>query len=196
MTMRNRAWFAVAMLGALALTASAQTRPRHEAFNGALGIGFGKLRTACAGCAQANDGAFQFTARGGWTMTDAFIVSGDFVVFQKHVQDDRGNDANTNYYAFTADVLWYPSKRWEIFFKGGGGVSSTSLSLDTPVGARHVKASAPLLRIGMGTDMRLGRSWALTPYVDYLLGLDATTNISGVKIKSSILLFGAAVTWP
>ena len=114
MTMPRRTWMVGVMLGAFALSASAQTRPRHEGFNAALGVGFGKLTTSCSMCTDpANDGAFQFTTRGGWTMSDAFIVSADVLVFQKHLADIvTGEEFNTNFYALTADALWYPSKRW------------------------------------------------------------------------------------
>lgn len=198
MTMRWRAWFAGVMVGAVALTASAQTRPRHEGFNAALGIGFGKLGTSCSGCTlPARDGAFQATIRGGWTLSDAFIIAGEGLIFQKHLADNvTGETFNTNYTVLTAEALWYPSRRWDIFFKGGAGVSNIQISLHTPLGVRRVKATAPALRIGIGIDMRFGRTWSLSPYLDYLLGLTSGTNIDGLNIRSSMLLFGAAVTWP
>jgi hypothetical protein len=185
-------------LGAIAMTARAQVAPRHKGFTAGIGVAQGKLRVSCSGCTfPAKEGALVATFKAGWSLSDALILNGDFAIYTKHMEDNvTGAEQNTNYQLMTAALQWYPSRKWEHFFKFGGGFSHSTMALDvSSLGARDIKTTGATTRVGFGTDLRFGRKWSLTPYVDYAMGLKANTSVDGLTVKVSMLLFGATITW-
>jgi hypothetical protein len=176
--------------------AMAQVGPRHAGLTWTGGVGLGKLKTECTGCSRdARETAMSAALRVGWTLHDQIIVSVDGLIFQKQQQDNRGEAANTNYSSDAGVVQIYPSSRVGFFFKGGVGIANISQSQDTSLGLRDLEASSIVMRLGAGTDMRFGRAWSLTPFIDYLFGSATESNVAGIDVKPSLLFFGVGITF-
>ncbi|HYV97937.1 MAG TPA: hypothetical protein VE967_10815 [Gemmatimonadaceae bacterium] len=184
-------------LAAFATAAAAQTKARHTGWSFGLGVADGKLRVSCSGCEfPAKEGGLEGVFQVGWSLSDAIIILADGQVYAKHQEDSRGNPANTDYQMGSVVAQWYPSRKWEHFLKAGFGMSHTAMFLDvSSLGLRDVRSNNGVMRMGLGTDLRFGRNWSLTPFLDYSLGMSANTNVAGIKAKVSMLSFGVAATW-
>jgi hypothetical protein len=196
--MDARRWCIAVMAGALAFSAAtAQTRPRHQAWNIALGVGQGLLTPTCSSCANVDrERAFIAIARVGWTVRDRFILGVDGGVYQRQRFEGRDETVSTDYQVVTIDALFYANHRSEVFLKFGFGISHLSAMLNPGTGYRQMSMYGPAIRFGTGIDMRLGRAWALSPFVDAVVGLRGGSDVPGVTSRTSAILFGMAVTWP
>jgi hypothetical protein len=197
MAMRLRMMFGAILLTAMAAGAEAQPGPRHSGLNVALGVAQGKLKTSCNVCSLPDkEGGLSAVGHLGWTLHDRVILIGDMLFYQKQQLDINQDKANTDYLLATAGLILYPSPRWDTFIKVGAGIGKLSQTLATDLGIRKVDVTGPAIRIGGGTDLQLGRSWRLSPFIEYVIGIASDTNVDGVKTKTNLLAFGAAVTWP
>jgi hypothetical protein len=188
---------AAAMACAAFSSATAQTRPRHEGWNIALGVGQGMLSATCSTCALVErERASLMVVRVGLTLTDRAIVGIDGDVYQRQYMNGRSETVTTDYQVVTLDGLFYSNQRSDIFLKVGFGFSHLRSKQNPGPGYRSMSATGPVFRFGAGFDMRFGRTWAVSPFVDQVVGLKGSSSVEDVTSKTSSVLFGLAVTWP
>lgn len=199
-----RSWAAVLLLAGTASASAAQrTSESHAGFTGALGVNKGNVQTNCDVCVESqSDSDFGFMFRAGWTLRPNYYVGVELTLWEKQ-QELSGIQADVNFNVVTAVLLWYPQTYHQYFLKGGLGIAQVKTVHDTPgqsggFVASELEATGPLVQVGLGYDLRLGRAWSVTPYIDFLFGFSGKSDVGSssatTTLKSAMLVFGAAVT--
>jgi len=203
--------------------ASAQPKPRHQGLNIAVVLGQGKLHTACETCRwpttpgapllhpapPEEERANLISLRAGWTLHDLAIVFAEGTFLRRTVASGDLKPIETAFDAYTLGAMLYASRRSEAFFKLGFGVSHgrrrVLLASDTL--RSYLVVTNPAYRIGVGYDLRIGRTWSLTPTVEYV-GTTARKSESfeydrpvnprtpGVLGKNRVWVFALGLTFP
>ena len=147
-------------IACLALTASpldAQERSR-EGFWGAFGGGVGfNLTENSEGERLTGFSAF---ARAGWAITPNWLVAGDVIGWFK---SDGDVDLREGFLG--GSVLFYPSATGGFYLKGGIGGAFVDFSAGLPSDGTSWGFGSTL---GLGYDIRLGRTLNLTLAADWL----------------------------
>jgi hypothetical protein len=187
-----------AALCAVSAAAPAQQAPRHQGLHLALGVGQGKLRNSCTECVNPpHERANVLTLRAGWTVHDLFVVAIEGLIYDRQAKDGRGDQIGTTYQLVTANAIAYAGRRTDLFLKIGGGISHTTERVDLHgAGRQRLNVTAPAIRVGTGIDLRFGRRWSVSPFVDNAFGFRRETSFYRVDFKSLMLIFGATLTWP
>lgn len=92
---------------------------------------------------------------------------------------------------------FYPTMDQNFFLKGGLGWGQTSIKDNT--NNQTLKASGVALEIGAGYDWHVGQSFALTPFVNYMVHSQGTATVNGTntgsKLGGNVAQFGVALAW-
>jgi hypothetical protein len=188
---------ALVLLGALALNTSvmAQERPaqQHRGLWGGFGLGGGIDGD------EGNTWGVSGYGRIGGTLSQKVLLAGEssgWIGSHQGVDLYRSN--------LSAVILFYPSVRGGLFFKGGMGFSyiTTSISEFTNVGGIFYSSSVSHSQGGFGAtagagyDVRLGRNIYLVPEVDwYLQAVGTDDSFFGVPSTVNIFAFSLGLVW-
>ena len=172
--------FSALLLSALvASSAGAQAKPQtREGFWISFGFGAGSL--GCEDCGDEREVGTNFNLRMGGTLSQRLIIGGELNGWGKSEGDVTLTTANIG-----PILLFYPSANGGFFLKGGLGLSTTSLEF----GSVTVDSQGVGLTLGLGYDARVGRNFALTPYLDIL-----NSSYDGGSFNQ--VAFGLGFTWP
>jgi hypothetical protein len=187
---------AVLALGALALLvasspASAQKAEQRQGLHISLGLGSGSVGLSCDDCS----GIDRENSTSGYLNISTAIrpnltVGGEISGWTK---SEDGADGTVS--SFMAVAHYYPMARQNVFVSGGLGL--TRMSMDD--GSGEMKNNALGLQIGAGYDWRVARNFALTPYAQWVKGMQADVKVdgtsSGVKMGADVFQFGLGLTW-
>jgi len=101
-------------------------------------------------------------------------------VWQHQFRDGETRTANI---AVTASALYYPSRRGGLFFEGGLGLSDYRMLKGLHGGLLFASADTTYFRgfgltgtMGIGTDVQIGSSFAISPRVASLYGAQRTLH--------------------
>lgn len=163
----------------VALPASAQSNPQtRQGFWISFGLGAGSL--TCDDCNIDNETGTNVNLRMGGTLSQKLILGGELNFWTKSEGDVSLSTGNIG-----PVILFYPSATGGFFLKGGLGLATTTLE----VGSFDFEEQGIGITLGLGFDARVGRNFALTPYLDILSATYDGTSVSQVA-------FGLGFTWP
>lgn len=171
---------------------NAQRPNTRQGFWLSLGAGFGSVGTDCQSCStdRTNGGAGYL--RMGGTLSPILQLGGES---NGWFHSAGGVDESLGFASFIANV--YPSRTGAFFLKVGIG----GMSYRADDGFTVLTATAPSGSLGAGYDIRVGRNFSLTPYINALgtspvtFKLDGVTVPAGEDIKINLLQVGLGVTW-
>lgn len=144
-----------------AATMHAQTdeAPRRAGFWIGLGLGHGSL--GCEDCGS-REGGLSGNFRLGGTVSPKFLLGVESNGWYKEESGVTLTMAN-----FSAVGVFYPSETGGFHLKGGLGISRIELSV-SGFGSESETGGGAIL--GLGYDAPVGRSFSLTPYLNFLGG--------------------------
>jgi hypothetical protein len=186
------------LFAALPATADAQRDEVYRGMSLAFGFGRGSMAIECKGCETSAQADISGLARVGWTLRENVIVAVEGIGFQKaQVIDQRTVDATFTFGG--AVLLWYPRRYADFFLKVGGGMSHSSGTFNAQTGIpTELELNSPALLLGVGTDLRIGRTFSVSPFVDYYRPVPRDADLGGgaaISITSSTFNFGLALTY-
>jgi hypothetical protein len=197
-----RAWVAgLALLAAPSLGhAQGERTFSNTGFTWMVGFGKGSLTLDCSLCVESPKvGALGLIGRVGWNVRQNLVLGVDGIIWEK-AQDLNGDGENedVNFMYGGATLVFYPHEFRQYFLKAGVGLGMSKARLDVPsFGDRDVEATALTFAIGTGYDFHVGRGFSVTPYIDYMPGLNGKADLDGassdVKLKSSMLIWGLQI---
>jgi hypothetical protein len=159
MTRLVRALAVLACLCAVARPAPAQER---EGILFGVGFGYGSLGFSCDGCGDERDGSYSGNIRVGYALSPRFLVG---VEGQGFYKDEPGGYLTAN--TVTGSVYYYPLERTPLFVRGGIGLGLISIGVD---GVGTETETGFGWSLGVGYDIPVGPTYALTPYFNYFMG--------------------------
>jgi len=158
---------------AVAQTKADGTPVRRQGLFFALGLGAGSTGFQCSGCDSTRLSGGSGYLRLGGALSPHWLLG---VEIDGWANGDDGVDKALANVALVAS--WYPSRTGGFFLKfgvGGMGYSAESGSIKAEtMGGSGI--------VGIGYDVRLGRSFSLTPYVNWMASSNSTVKINGVEV--------------
>jgi hypothetical protein len=118
-----------------------------------------------------------------------------FVGFESSgwVNSEEGIDETLGFYSAVAQ--WYPNAEQGFYLKGGLGLSL----YEATDGIDDITGNALGLSVGTGYDVRVGKNFSLTPYVNFLMSTKGELNFNdestGLNISANLIQFGLGFTW-
>ena len=181
----------------LAANSLAAQRPNtREGFWISLGAGLGSAGTDCQSCpTDRTEGGAAYLRMGG-TLSPILQLGGESDGWFYTSGSGVGRvDESLGFASFIATV--YPSRTGAFFLKVGIG----GMTYRRDDGIDELTATAPSGTLGAGYDIRLGRNFSLTPFINSLatsgvtFKLNGTTVPGGADIKINLVQLGLGVTW-
>jgi hypothetical protein len=164
--------------------------PRREGFWIGVGIGYGSAAISCSSCRSARRlGSQAGTIRLGGTLSNQLLVGGEIDAW------DRSESGVTETVGDVSAVLYfYPTAGGTVFLKAGlGAVVYNATSSPT------VDAEGSGVTVGAGIDLYVGRTFSLTPYVDFVTAVSGNLKVegtdTGVRVRPNLIQIGVAATW-
>lgn len=191
---------AVAGLILVALTSTADAQ-RDDVYSGvgvAFGIGRGSMDIQCQGCETSAQADISALFRVTYAVRNNLFVGVEGLGFQKaQIIELKTVDATFAYGG--ASLLFYPTARGYAFLKLGAGFSHSSGTFNAASGIpTELELNSPTIALGIGADLRIGRTFSLTPYIDYYRPMDRDADLGGgatVTLSSAVFNFGLALTY-
>ena len=182
-TMRLRV-LALFLLAVAAAPVAAQGNPQtREGFWISFGLGYGSLGCDIDNgdddCTDRESGTHGYLRMGG-TLSQRLLIGGEINVWNK--SRDQASLTVSN---FGPVLYFYPNPMGGLFLKGGLGLATISFDF----GPVEFEENGAGLTLGLGYDARVGRNFALTPYLDIL-----TSSFDGISFNQ--VAFGLGFTWP
>lgn len=186
-------YLSVLMLLMLAPTVTkaqdARALPR-EGFGISFGFGAGSAGAACDFCSSDRT-----TGLSGYLRLGGHPNPQTFVGFESNgwVNSENGIDESLGFYSGV--IQFYPNVHQGFYLKGGLG-----LSLYTATdGVDEVTGTALGFAAGIGYDIRVGRNFSLTPYVNFLTSTKGELKVNDVgsdlNVSANLIQFGLGFTW-
>lgn len=176
---------------ALAQVKAAGAPVRRQGFFFGLGLGAGSIGFQCSGCDSTRQSGGSGYLRLGGALSPHWLLGAEIDGWAK---SENGVDVALANVALVAS--WYPSRTGGFFLKfgiGGMGYSAESGSIKAEtMGGSGI--------VGIGYDVRLGRSFSLTPYVNWMASSGSAAKINGVEvplieINPNLVQVGLALSW-
>jgi hypothetical protein len=177
--------------------AAAQRTSTHKGATMAFAVGRGTLRVNCEGCRDGRRADMSAMARFGWTVTEDLFVAAEVMGFEHATYVDLETISVSSYWA-GAVALWYPRPYSEAYFKGGVGFSASNGPFPVAnVGSVDITLNRPGFLVGVGADLRMGRSFSVTPFIDFILIAPGEQAVPGrptpLKVGGNVLNVGIAL---
>jgi hypothetical protein len=144
---------------ALAAAILATARPlAAQGFWAGLGIGTGMQQVACDICRGDGNGGWTARAALGGTLSRHLRLGAEL-----HGWTDKTDDIRFSFYSVMPAIYWYPSTRIPYFMLGGAGwVGYRAANQD-----ETMSTSSPGLTVGLGYELQVAPSYAITSFVTY-----------------------------
>lgn len=192
----RRIGLALLMVVGVAATAAAQAKPQtRQGLNVSFGLGAGSGGVKCTDCAsdRQNGGTGYF--RLGGTVSPQLVVGGELSGWT-HSED--AGDVTFSY--ITAFAQYYPVVTSGFFVKGGLGFGGTEFNVQDPtLGNIKLESQGLAGSVGAGYDIRLGKNFSLSPYVEYMSTFGAPAKVNGQdaggNLNGNVVAFGLGFTW-
>ncbi len=190
------------LLLACAAPVAAQNAPHRDGFWISFGFGAGSAGFECENCGDDRHNSGAGYLRLGGTASDKWIVGGEINGWAK-----SGEELNFEWEAVIGSILgtalFYPSAG-NFYLQGGLGFNAYALEATDDEGdSAEFTTSGMAVLLGIGYDIRVARSFSLTPYVSYTHGFssevevssgDVTVGIPG-ELNPNVFQFGLGLTW-
>ena len=183
-------------LGALALLvasspASAQKAQDRQGFTISFGVGSGSAGMSCDGCTDiSRESSTSGYLNIGTAIRPNLTVGGELSGWTK---SEDGADGTIS--SLMAVAHYYPIAKQGVFVSGGLGL--TMMSMDD--GVDKIENKALGLQLGAGYDWRVARNFSLTPYAQWVKGMQAKADVNGsstdAKFGVDVFQFGLGFTW-
>lgn len=189
----------LALLAALsAADVAAQRTDTHKGATMAFAVGRGTLRLNCDGCGLGREADISAMLRFGWTVSEHLFVAAELMGFEHSRYVDLQTLSVRSVWAGGV-ALWYPRRFSDAYFKVGAGFSGNKGPFAiTGSGDVDITFNRPSLLAGVGADLRIGRTFSLTPFADFVLLMPADHTIPGrtepVRLSGNVVNFGLALT--
>lgn len=187
--MRTRTIVSLLLLVPSIMAAQGKTQAR-QGFGISFGLGSGSAGLSCDLCGDDRENGTSGYLRIGGLVRPNLFVAGESNGWLK---SEGGIDTMISFVSAVAQ--WYPSVAKGWYAKGGLGFSMYSAT----DGTDDQSATAPAITLGGGYDWRLGTNFSLTPFVNYLYGMEGDVKVngtsSGVKVGSNVFQLGLGFTW-
>jgi hypothetical protein len=167
------------LAGSLSAQAQPAPEPRNRGFWIGVGLGYGSL--GCDDCGGEREGALNGTLRLGGTISPKLRLG---VSTNAWYKDESGVTLSMS--NLSAIAMFFPSATGGFHLTGGLGVSLLSLDVSGLGSDSETGVGAVL---GLSYDAMLGRSFALTPYINFVGG-----SFDGGS--ANFWQVGLAATWP
>jgi opacity protein-like surface antigen len=189
----HRLLLVAVLLCSVAAQALAQGAARPQAREGfaiSFGFGGGSAGAECDFC-----GSERTTGLSGYLRLGGYVNERVFLGFESNgwVNSEDGLDESLGFYS--AVVQWYPNADQGFYLKGGAGLALYGIT----DGEDKISSNGLGLTIGLGHDIRVGRNFSLTPFVNYLVSTKSELNFNdestGLNASANLLQFGLGFTW-
>ena len=167
-----------------------EAAPYRRGFWISFGVGYGSAAMTCSSC--RNDrrlGSSVGTLRLGGTLSDHLLLGGEVDAWNRSrsgVTETVGDGSVALYY--------YPWATGTVFLKTGVGAVVYNATTSPTVDAEGSGVS-----LGVGMDLYVGRTFSLTPFIDFVTAVSGNLKIegmdTGVRVRPNLLQVGVAVTW-
>jgi hypothetical protein len=178
------------LIAALATTANAQKAQTRDGFWISLGMGAGSLGFGGDATNDSRQTALSGYLRAGATISPQFLLG-----VETNGWTHSESDVTTTAGMFSAVGYYYPMAAKGLYVKGGLGVMMVKDNAPIDQG----KATGFGGQVGLGYDVRVGRNFSLTPYMNYLMSTGAELKLdgsaTGADINPNIWQVGMGVTW-
>jgi hypothetical protein len=196
--MRQRLWFAGLLVAVCAVNAAAQREETHRGMHLAFTLGRGSMKLECGACETSGQGDISALGRLGWNARENLVLGFEVVGFSK-AQIVDNETASASFVSGSAVVLYYPNTYGEGFLKLGAGYSnSEGRFFVSGFGNSDISLGALTFVAGLGYDIRLGRTFSITPHIDYHIAVPGDMKIDGqvssVQLRSNVLNIGIGLT--
>lgn len=172
----------------------AQASSAREGFYIGFGVGGGSIGIDCEGCPSDREGGVSGYFRLGGAVSPKLLVGAETNGWTK---SDDGIDGTVG--SLSGVAYFYPSLQRDFFVKGGLSLVSSTIE----GGGDELSSTGFGLTIGAGYDFRIGRQFAITPYLNYIHALtgeadgtfDGADVPGGIDMKPSLLQVGVGFNW-
>ncbi len=158
--------------------------------SGGLGMGFGAAR--CDVCRGSRDAGVAASLGAGASVGQTFA----FGVDGHGWSADQGT-VGLSIGAVNALMLWYPSSRTPWYFSFGSGVFLYRADDDDP-DEPAVTATSLGIRAGVGYDLAIAETLAVTPYFNFIASVAANLEAAGESLtgaRLTLMQFGVGLTY-
>jgi hypothetical protein len=199
---RTREWLGLMLVAASGLvvwTAPARAQKPEDGSKGGahregfwigVGLGWGNAGISCSGCSNNDRYSSQaVTLRMGGTMSRHLLLGGEINAWGRSrsgITETVGDMDGALYF--------YPSATGGLYFKGGVGIVVYDANSSPSVTTNGLGVD-----VGAGIDLYLGRSFSLTPYVNFLTAVGGTVKVGGTdtgfEARPNMVQVGIAAVW-
>lgn len=148
----------------------------------AVGVAPGWARVTCGICAGERATGVSAVAAVGGSTSRALRIGGELSAWR-----DRNEGVTQTLMSIGAVAYWYPTPRRRLYIRGGAALVTHRASDGTDV----ITSSGFGPLMGVGYDSRFGRSWNITPFFHYSMGVTG----GGVKFNGGQAANSATVSF-
>lgn len=178
---------------ALAVMLPTAAMAQHPQTRQGFGISFGFGAGSASFCADCDD--ISGTEASGYLRLGGYLTPSLFLAGESNGWYSGSTTAydQNSLGAVMAVVQWYPMADQGLYLKGGFGYSYATIYTD-------FSTSGFAGSIGAGYDWRIGRNFALTPYINYLQQFGGSYTYggggdAGLDANVHLFQFGLGFTW-
>ena len=167
----------------------------REGFTASFGFGAGSGGVSCTNCSTTRETGVSGYLRLGSAVRPGLIVAGETNGFVKSID---GGQVNFSFYS--AALQWYPQPASGFYLKGNAGFATSQFVVeDFGFGTLELESNGFAAGVGAGYDLRVGRMFSLTPYVNLMTSVRSEARFLGQslgeKLNPNLLQFGIGFTW-
>ena len=184
---------ALAALLALAVPVAplaAQHPAARAGFTFGVGIGGGSAEVDCEDCPSGRERGTAVYLGAGYALSQRVTVGAQLSAWGK---SENGLDQSMA--SLMAVAQLYPAERRGLFVRGGLGATATEHSQ----GADDLTSMGLGIQLGAGYDLRVARSFSLTPFLTWVRAYGSDGEFNGVEIgeemRPSYVMAGIGLTW-
>jgi hypothetical protein len=170
--------------------AEAQNAPTRQGFGISFGLGTGSAGASCDFCSSERENGLSGYLRLGGHLNPSLLLGAES---NGWVHSEDGLDETLGF--FTGVAQWYPNVSTGLYLKGGLGLARYTAT----DGTDEMTGNALAMNLGLGYDFRMGSSFSLTPYANYLLSTKGELKVndisSNVNMSTNVFQIGLGVTW-
>lgn len=164
---------------------------RRQGFWFAIGAASGSLGISCSGCGDHRETGASATVRIGGTLSPHWLLGGEIDGWAK-----SQSGVNLAFANVALVASWYPSRTGGFFLKLG--IGAARYTEDDGTDKTELTGGSGLF--GLGFDIPVGTSFAITPYLNSIATSDSKVKMNGVSVplvslNPNLVQLGVALSW-